>query len=108
MKLPADWPIFTAYHFEVVDVVQGQKSLDFVVILRLNKSLLGVHIVTSSLLGYESFYKAVQRVIEKSRSGVRDDGGKIIHINSPCQHTGVLPENNRDSLYARPNRPIAQ
>jgi len=75
-KLPSSKSIPAAYHLEIaVDFVRG-KGLDLAVVLRLNKRLDAFHLPAPLFLHYASFVKAFQAVIEKSRSGVRDDSGR--------------------------------
>jgi len=76
-ELPSRQAILAAYHLEIaVDLGRG-KCLDLVTVLGPNELLDVFQIPAPLLPGYGSFMKALQVVVKKARSGVRDDGGGV-------------------------------
>jgi hypothetical protein len=76
--------VLAAHHLEIPGDIVLRKGLDLVAVLRLNEVLDAFHMPAPLLPGYGSFMKAFQVVIEKTRSGVRDDERGVRHGNLPC------------------------
>ena len=79
--------VLAACHLEIPGDVVPRMGLDLEAVLRLNKCHDAFHIPAPLLHRKGSFMEAIQVVIEKARSSIRDDDGGVWHINLPCSKT---------------------